>query len=280
MGRRLKNKKKIIAGILLFIYLIFLYFPIYWLLTMSFKSRVDIMQLPPKWFTFKPILGSYQWLFSRTGLVPSMQRSAIVTVFVVFFSLLLGVPAAYVLSRFNFKRRKDVEFWIFSTRFMPAVVVIIPFYYLWLKLRLLDTIPALVVTNLALNLPLVIWLMTGFFRGIPLEYDEAARVEGASLITVFYKIILPLVKPGIVSAAILAMLFTWNDYFFAFVITAVNTTLTVALASFVTVGLDVKYEVMAAASVVAAVPSIIFVFFARKGIVAGFRGIAGIGGGK
>ena len=175
------------------------------------------------------ILDNYQWLLSRSAMLSF--PSLVVTVLVVFFSA-LWCTSRVVLSRFEFRRKQDLEFWVFSTRFMPAVAVIIPFYYLWLNLKLLDSTFSLVVTYLSVNLPLVIWLMAGFFRGIPLEYDESARTEGATLMQSFWKVVLPLARPGMTAAAILVFLFTWND-FFAFILTSRNPTLPVTMGSFI-----------------------------------------------
>jgi multiple sugar transport system permease protein len=276
-----KNRKvrKAIATAIISLYLIILYFPIYWLVTMSFKKRIDIMSWPPKWI-FKPILENYQWLLSHSNLLAAIGRSFIVTISVVVIALVLGVPTAYVLSRYEFKWKKDIEFWIFSTRFMPAVAVIFPFYLIWIKLNLYDKLPSLVITYLCINLPLVIWIMTGFFRGIPMEYDESARVEGASLMRSFLQVMIPLVWPGLAASVILIFLYTWNDFFFSFILTSQKPTLPVVIASFITQGLEVKYGAMAAVGVIASLPSVIFVCLTRKGLISGMRNIVGIGGGK
>lgn len=266
--------KKVLAYIFIICTLIALYFPVYWLITMSFKVRIDIMSIPPRWL-FTPTLANFSWLFSHYSLQNAVVTSIIVALSATCISLALGIPCAFALSRFAIPRKKDIEFWIATTRMLPPVAVIIPFYFIWMSLRLLDTRTSLVITYLVINLPLIIWIMMGFFRALPRELEEAARVDGASRWGSFLRVTLPLALPGIGASSILSFIFNWNEFFFAFVLTTTNRTLPVEVASFMAVGLEVKYGEMAAAGVLASIPSLIFAILARKLIVTGFRGIAG-----
>jgi len=267
--------KKILACLFIAFFLVILYFPIYWLVTMSFKQRVDIMSVPPKW-AFQPTWSNYIWLLEHYNLQNAILNSIVVSLSATFISLLLGIPAAYVLARFQFSHKSDVEFWIATTRMLPPVVVIIPFYFIWMSLHLLDTRTSLTVTYLVINLPLIIWLMMGFFRSIPREMEEAAQVDGATKLGSFLRVAVPLSLPGVAASSILSFIFNWNEFFFAFVLTSTNRTLPVEIASFMAVGLEVKYGEMAAAGVIAlSIPSILFAILARRYIVSGFRGIAG-----
>ncbi|WP_158509635.1 carbohydrate ABC transporter permease [Limnochorda pilosa] len=263
------------ARLLVLGYLIVLYFPIYWMVTMAFKRRVDITIIPPR-FIFKPILRNFEWLFVHQDIWGPITRGFMVSVASVAIAIVLGTMAAYALARFRWWRQNDLEYWIVSTRMLPPVAVIIPYYYLWMKFRMLDTLTGLGITYLTINLPLVIWLLIGFFRSIPREMDDAARVDGCSPLQAFWYIALPMARGAVGAAAILAFIFTWNDFFFAFILTTVNFTLPVALSSFMTVGLEVKYGEMAAAGLLAAIPSLVLAILARKWIVTGFRGMAGI----
>ncbi len=266
--------KKTFAYLFVISVLVLLYFPVYWLITMSLKVRIDIMSIPPRWF-FQPTWGNFAWLFHHYNLQNAVVTSIIVALSATLISLALGIPCAFALARFAIPRKKDVEFWIATTRMLPPVSVIIPFYFIWMSLRLLDTRTSLVMTYLVINLPLIIWIMMGFFRALPRELEEAARVDGASRWSSFLKITLPLALPGIGASSILSFIFNWNEFFFAFVLTTTNRTLPVEVASFMAVGLEVKYGEMAAAGVLASIPSLIFAILARKLIVTGFRGIAG-----
>lgn len=257
------------------VYLAFLYFPIYWMVTMAFKQRVDITSLPPR-FVFRPVVSNFEWLFSHQDVIWPILRSLVVSMGSVGLALILGSVAAYALARFRWWRQSDLEFWIVSTRMLPPVAVIVPYYYIWLNLRMLDTVVSLIVTYLTINLPLVTWLLLGFFRSIPREMDDAARVDGCSPIMAFWHIALPISKGAVGAAAVLSFIFTWNDFFFSFVLTTIQTTLPVALSSFATVGLEVKYGEMAAAGLLATIPSVVLAMLARRAVITGFRGIAGI----
>lgn len=275
MAKASARTKKTLAGLVIFLYVVLLYFPIYEMITMAFKNRVDITSVPPKFF-FHPTLSNFQWLATNADISGPIIRSLIITVVSIGFALLFGTVAAYALARFKWWRQRDIEFWIISTRMLPPVAVIIPYYYIWLKLRMIDTVIGVTVTYLTLSLPLVIWLLLGFFRSIPKEMDDAAKVDGCTPMMSLWYIALPLARGAIGAAAVLAFIFTWNDLFFGFVLTTVNTTFPVTLSSFQAVGLEVKYGQMAAAGLIAAVPSLALAFIARRSIVEGFRGIAGI----
>lgn len=257
------------------LYFLFLYFPIYWMVTMAFKRRVDITTLPPKIF-FTPIVGNFEWLFVHQNLLQPVLRSFFVAIVSVAIALLLGTMAAYALSRYTWPRQQDIEFWIISTRMMPPVAVIIPFYSIFIQLRLLDNLWALAFTYLTLTIPLVTWLLLGFLRSIPKDIDEAAFIDGCTSWQVFWYVTLPLSKSGIATAAVLAFIFTWGELFFAFVIMSVKVTLPVALVSLTAVGLEVKFGEMAAAGTLAVLPSLLLAIIFRRTIVSGFRSMAGV----
>lgn len=257
------------------LYFLVLYFPIYWMLTMAFKRRVDITTLPPK-ILFTPILGNFEWLFVHQNLGQPMLRSFYATVISVGIALLLGTMAAYALSRYSWFRQQDIEFWIISTRMMPPVAVIIPFYTIFIQLHLLDNLWALSFTYLTLTIPLVTWLLLGFLRSIPKDIDEAAFIDGCTPWQVFWHITLPMSSSGIATAAVLAFIFTWGELFFAFVIMSVKITMPVALVSLTAVGLEVKYGEMAAAGALAVIPSLALAIIFRNTIISGFRSMAGV----
>ena len=257
------------------LYLLFLYFPIYWMLTMAFKRRVDITTLPPKIF-FTPVTSNFEWLFTHRDLLEPMSRSLFVTVVSVGIALLLGTMIAYALSRYEWPRQQDIEFWIISTRMLPPVAVIIPFYVIFIRFRLLDNLLALAFTYLTLTIPLVTWLLLGFLRSIPKDIDEAAFIDGCTPWQVFWHITLPIARSGIATAAVLGFIFTWGELFFAFIIMSVKFTLPVALVSLTAVGLEVKYGEMAAAGLLAIIPSLALAIIFRNTIVSGFRSMAGV----
>ncbi|NMB13189.1 MAG: carbohydrate ABC transporter permease [Firmicutes bacterium] len=258
----------IVLGILMVI----TYFPLYWLASMSFKTRIDIITLPPKW-TFKPTASNYKWVLGQSSIKPAIQNSLMVAILTTALACLFGVPTAYGLSRFSFKSREKIESWILTIRMLPPVAVIIPFYMIWTSVKLYDSYMSLVVTYLVINLPLFIWLMKGFFQDLPKEVEEAAQLDGCSHWGALLQVALPACLSGFSVAAMLTFLFTWNEFFFAFVLTSTKATLPVAVASFMTHGLETKYGEMAAAGVIASIPALLFLIFCGRLLGRGLSGL-------
>lgn len=269
-----KIKKMYSMAILLIMWLIIISYifwiitPIFWIFLTSFKIRRDI--LTPLKFIFMPTLNNYKWVISRANFIPAIQGSIIVAISSTMLSLIIGSPAAYSLARFKIPRKSDIEFWILTTRMLPPVSVIIPYYMLWRILNMYDTYFALTLMHSIINLPLVIWLLNSYFRQVPFEYEEAALVDGCSKIKAFFKVTIPISLPGLAVASLLAFLNSWNEYFFAFVIMSSKQTLPIAISSFALYGLEIKYGEVAAACCIAMLPGLILAIFLRKYILQGF----------
>jgi multiple sugar transport system permease protein len=192
-------------------------FPVFWLLQMSLKVETQAFQMPPKLLfvpTFENYFALFQGKFAR-----SFDNSLIVSVTTTLVSLLLGVPAAYALSRAGFRAEKSIALWILTTRMAPSIAFAIPFFLAYRYMGLIDTLLGLVIIYLTFNLSLVIWMMRTFFDGLPRSLEEAAEIDGAGLLAVFLRITLPLAGPGVVTTAIFCFLFAWNDFFYALVLT-------------------------------------------------------------
>ena len=234
----------------------------------SLKSRVDALASPPVWI-FRPVFFNYFDIFQENNFGRYFRNSLVVATFGTAFALILGVPAAYSLARRPFKREADLSFWILSQRMMPAIAVIIPMFILLRTVRLLDTYLGLIVVYVTFNLPFVIWTMRGFFQDLPIEMEESAMVDGCSRYGAFWKIALPLVAPGLASAAIFTFLFTWNEFLFALILTGRNTaTMPVAVQLFMReTGID--WGRMTAAAVVMMVPTLLFTLVAQRYLVRG-----------
>lgn len=247
---------------------LFFVFPIFMIIVTSLKSRVDALASPPVWI-FKPVFFNYVDIFQENNFGRYFRNSLIVATFGTAFALILGVPAAYSLARRPFKREDDLSFWILSQRMMPAIAVIIPMFILLRTVRLLDTYLGLIVVYVTFNLPFVIWTMRGFFQDLPIEMEESAMVDGCSRYGAFWKIALPLVAPGLASAAIFTFLFTWNEFLFALILTGRNTaTMPVAVQLFMReTGID--WGRMTAAAVVMMVPTLLFTLVAQRYLVRG-----------
>ncbi|QPM68811.1 carbohydrate ABC transporter permease [Atribacter laminatus] len=261
----LKNR---IAFIIVLGIVIIMLFPIIWMVTTSFKNSVDSMSIPPKWF-FQPTAENYESILKNQDFINAFKNSLLVAGISLAIVLIIGLPGAYALERFNFKRKKDLAFWILSTRMAPPIGVLLPFYLMFRRFNLTDTRISLILMHITINLALTIWVMRGFFREIPYELEESAQIDGCSTLGSFFKIILPLSINGIISTAILGFIFSWNDFIFASVLAGGSSrTLPVVVARFIGY-YEIKWGELSAGGVVAIIPAIIFIGFVQKYLVRG-----------
>ena len=253
-------------------------FPVLWVVLTAFKRRVDIFAIPPK-LVFAPTLDNFVRIFVRT----TAEGTSAATDFGVFFlnsvilsfasvllALVIGVLAAYSVSRHAFRNRDFVMFAILSTRMLPAVAVVIPVYLLFRSLRLMDTYVGMILLYSAFNLPFVIWMMKSFFDEIPQEIEEAAQVDGSSRFRVIYKVALPQVKSGIAATVVISLLFTWNEFLFALMLTGSKTrTVPVALARTLQGELGVDWGMLAAIETLYVAPVLIVAIALQKYLLRG-----------
>jgi multiple sugar transport system permease protein len=241
--------------------------PFLWLLQMSFKNNDLILQFPPP-LIFTPTLENYTSLW-HSAFSASFVNSLLSASFSTGFALLLGIPAAYALSRWAERGKHALSFAILVTRMAPPIAFTIPFFLFYRWIGLLDTITGLVLIYTSFNLPLVIWMMQPFFETVPLSLEEAALVDGASTRTIFLKIVLPMVAPGIAATAILCFLYAWNDFFFALILTRTNArTAPVAVVNFMNYEGWEWGKIAAGGSLVMA-PVLIFSLAVRRYLVSG-----------
>ncbi|MGA7808694.1 carbohydrate ABC transporter permease [Bradyrhizobium sp.] len=247
--------------------LIVLLLPFLWLLQMSFKSNDVILQVPPP-LIFKPTLENYRSLWQST-FSASFVNSLLSASFSTAFALLLGVPAAYALSKWAGAGKQALSFAILVTRMAPPIAFTIPFFLFFRFVGLLDTVTGLVLVYTSFNLPLVIWMMQPFFETVPASLEEAALVDGASMRTIFLRIVLPMVAPGIAATAILCFLYAWNDFFFALILTRTNArTAPVAVVNFMNYEGWEWGKIAAGGSLVMA-PVLVFSLAVRRYLVSG-----------
>jgi len=257
-----------VAFIVILCIVIIMLFPIIWMITTSFKNSVDSMSIPPKW-VFNPTIENYVSILKNRDFINAFKNSLIVAAVSLAVVLTIGLPSAYALERFNFKRKRDLAFWILSTRMAPPIGVLLPFYLMFRRFNLTDTRISLILMHITINLALTIWVMRGFFREIPYELEESAQIDGCSTLGAFFKIILPLSINGIISTAILGFIFSWNDFIFASVLAGGNSrTLPVVVARFIGY-YEIKWGELSAGGVVAIIPAIIFIGFVQKYLVRG-----------
>lgn len=264
--RRLTPGRLLLGGYL-GIYLLFVLFPILWLLLGSLKSRFDALAVPPR-LVFTPSFEAYEKIVSG-GLLQTFGNSISIGLINVAVALLLGVPAAYALSRMRGPARKNFSFWILSIRMAPAFGLVVPIYVLMRGLSLLDTLPAVVIAHLTLNLPLAIWLLLAYFDDLPAEVEEAAVIDGANRLQVLRYVILPVSAPMLIAVSLLVFVFSWNEFLFAFILTSSDAQTIPALIASLAGTMNFDWPLMSAISVSALLPAFLVVFFAQRHITAG-----------
>lgn len=276
---RVSNKRKlskILLYSLVLLIVLWIISPYAWLIISSFSFKIDLLEVPlkfPKRFT----LNHYRAIFSAgtaigdgmTFFSRSLLNSVIITFGSTLFSMFFGILSAYAISRLNFRGRNKALLMLMISYMLPPISIVIPGYMILKKLSLYDTQFGLILVNISFILPLVIWIMRGFFLGISKEMEESARIDGCTHLQALVKIVLPLSAPGIVSAGIFAFIASWNEYLYAFLYTSVRArTLPVLLGEFTTkVGID--HLNMAAAGVITSLPPVLLALMFQKFLISG-----------
>ncbi|WP_135305071.1 carbohydrate ABC transporter permease [Haloarcula amylovorans] len=259
---------------LLGVFLVWTLFPIYWLVTATLKTRQTLLSFPPQWIPLDAQFGNFAQLFAqRPDFVTFLINSTVVTIVTTVIATTIGAMAAYAFVTFDYPYNLDfhLPFYILSTRFMPPIVTIIPLFVIFRGIGLVNTLPGLILVYTMFNIPFAVWMMKGFFEEVPDSLIESAMIDGHTHMGAFFKIVVPLVKPGLIASAIFTTIITWNELLFA-VILALNSnamTVPVGLASFVT-KFSVQWINMSVAATIALVPVLLFAFIARQQLVRGF----------
>ncbi|MDQ3226636.1 MAG: carbohydrate ABC transporter permease [Chloroflexota bacterium] len=247
---------------------IFILVPIYWMVSTSIKTANQTFAMPPV-FVFQPTFDHYREVFAEGAVTKGLRNSLIVASLSTLLALLLGTPAAYAMARFDFRGKASLWFWIISNRFISPIVVALPFFLLARDLSLLDSHWVLILTYLTFNIPLVIWLCIDQFRAIPRDIDQAAMVDGANQWQALRTVVLPLAIPGLVVAAILCFVFSWNEFLFALVLTRAEAkTAPVEAANFMT-GFGVRWGAMMATGTLIVLPVVVFAAIVSRHLVRG-----------
>jgi len=245
--------------------------PFLWLILLSVKSRLDAFANPPKLF-FSPTFEAYIEIFSDDAFLSAIKNSIIVSSGGVLLSLLVAVPAAYGLRNLKGPVRRNSLLTILLIRMVPGMVYLIPYFVVYNKLGIIDTHFGLMLVHLIFNVPLIIWMLTPIWSSIPKELSEAAKIDGASPLKILILVDLPLLKSGILASAILAFIFSWNEFLFALILTRKEViTLPVAIVNFLAFE-GTEWGKIAAASVFIVIPAIIFGFLVRKHMISGLSG--------
>ncbi len=269
---RLKRRLSLICmHTILIIACLAILFPLLWTLRTSFAHRVVAYQIPPKWF-FRPTFDNYLVIFKEEPFQLFFGNSLIVASASTLVCLIIGAPAAFSYSRFR-TGGNALRVSILATQMLPAITLVIPFFLILKSIGLYNTRTGLVITYVTFNIPFIVWIMIGFFQGIPRELDDSAMVDGCTRFSAFMRIILPISLPGMLSAGVFSFVISWNEFLFALILTGKNSkTLPVAVSGLITQQ-GTQIGAVSAAVMLIILPMILLYFgfrtFLIKGIVAG-----------
>ncbi len=261
-------RRALATGALLVPVLAWTLFPIYWLAAASLKTELGLYARPPQWL-FTPILDNYRRVLSSIPFLRYLANSLVVAIGTTLGGLVLGGLAGYAFARVSFRGAGAVRFLVLVTRMAPRMVLVVPYYLLMQRLGLLDTYTGLLLAYVSFALPFTIWLLIGFFADVPLEVEEAARLDGCGPLGVLLRVVVPVAAPGLVVAAIFAFLVSWNEFLFALILTGVETkTLPVVIAGFST-DVGPLYGEMSAAAVMVMLPNVVMTLGLERYLVRG-----------
>jgi multiple sugar transport system permease protein len=245
--------------------LVVLLFPLLWMLLASFKTSLEVVD-PSRVLSFTPTFDNYRNVVAQGDFLRFIGNSFLVAAAATLVSLVVGVPAAYAIARY---RVAHATTFLLMARIIPGVSLLVPWYFLFAQIQLVGTYAVLVLTHVFVAMPLVVAIMASFVEGLPVELEEAGQVDGLTRIGAFLRVTLPLSTPGIATAAILAFIFSWNNFLFALVLSDQNTrTLPVAIANF-TAYASVDWGGLMAASVLITLPVMAIALLAQRYVVSG-----------
>jgi multiple sugar transport system permease protein len=263
----MKYQKEVLRFVLIAILLAFILFPLYWMFINTFKQAGEFFTDPPNFLAPRLTLKAYVDSLQYSG-GKGLADSIIVATATMIFSVGLGALGAYAVGRYKWGG-KNFIFLILAIQMLPPVSIALPLFLLFNKLNIVDTYPALILADTVFNLPYAIWLLQGFFEEIPIEVEEAARVDGGSRWQIFSKIVLPMSLPGLVAVSFFTFIFAWNEFILAFIFSRSKVTpLTVVIPAMV--GADtIMWERVYATSLIAIVPVILLALLLQKYLVRG-----------
>jgi N,N'-diacetylchitobiose transport system permease protein len=246
-------------------------FPVYWMVNTAFKPRSEAMTATPLFFPRHITMSNFASAVGQVNFFNDLRSSVIVVAGTLVLSIPLALLAAAALTRFRFRGRRAIMVFILATQMLPGTALLIPTFLMFNRLNLLGTYLGLILAYVGAVLPFSIWVMRGFFLGIPFEIEEAARVDGAGTWRVLWSVLFPLVVPGLIATSIFAFIAAWNDYLVAYTFMKDQTmyTLPVWLASFSNPLTGTDFGGQMAASVLFSLPVVVFFLFIQRNLVAG-----------
>jgi len=272
MSDRRKVCQRIAIYIVLILLVVVALFPCYWMVNTSLKHRIELFSDPPTLYPHQPTIDYYLSIFVHKAFGRQSINSLIVAIISTVIVIFIAILASYSLSRFTLPKNlnKHLSLWILSSRMFPPIVIALPFFLLMKGMHLLNTWWALILAYIGFNLPFAIWLIRGFFDEIPMEFEEAAMVDGASRLGAVFRITLPLALPGVITTAIFCFIFSWNEFLLALVLTTTSKSMTLPVAtSTLVTQFQVNWSELAAAGTAAALPPLLFAIVVRRYLIHG-----------
>lgn len=270
--------ERVLRGTAISLVIVFFMFPILWIFLMSFQTNETILQIPPQLF-FEPTIINYQGLITgqletaagslKIEFMGNLFNSLFLSTASVIVGLALGVPAAYAFARLKFRGSEDIAFTLLSFRFAPPLLVLLPLTIYFQQIGLADTYVGLIWVYQLIVLPLILWIVRGYFEDIPADIEYAYRIAGHGFWSTFRKIALPLAGPGIAAAGLLAFIFAWNNFIFALVLASADKQpVTVGALAFITAS-GINYGQIAAGIVLSIAPTFGLAMYAQRYLVEG-----------
>ncbi len=259
-----------IVWIFLIVVCLYCLFPFVWMLSTSLKTEAEAFRIPPTWIPLKPTVDSYIGIWVRKNFGIYFFNSTVISLSTALLSTFFGALAGYGFSRFYFKGRRFLIGFFLATQMLPGVLLVGPYFKILIKVGLYDTRTGLIIAFLTICLPFSTWMMKGFIDKVPVELDQSAMVDGCSRMGVFFKIVLPIVAPGMVATILFAFLLAWGDLLWALCLTSSEPMITVTLGIARTVGeFRIIWPMLMAGSLVGGMPAIILYIFLQRLLVQG-----------
>jgi multiple sugar transport system permease protein len=258
--------------------LLFIFFPILWLLSASFSTQVELFTVPPHWIPQHPTLQNYADIFFPSQAASSVPRTFAVALLnsmkiasaVTIICILIGSLAAYALVRIPFGFNRPIQLGIIATRMIPEVSLILPLFIIASSLQLINKPIVLILTYMSFALPYAIWLMAAYFQTVPVELEDAARLDGCSRLGILFRVVMPISVPGLVSTAMFVFLLAWDEFFYALIFTSTLAAKTVPVAIAEFIGrYVVNVNGMMAGGILAAIPPVLVALIFQRYIVSG-----------
>jgi multiple sugar transport system permease protein len=273
-GRKRLTTGSVLADLGVLAWFAFSLFPIVWMILLSLKSRAEqtttYLQFSPTWENYHTVLSDQGRAVTSVDFRAALINTLVNSGGAVLVSLVIGIPAAYAAGRWKFRGSDNLLFTMLSFRFAPELMVIVPLFVIYNQIGLFDTNVGQIWVLQLVTMPLVVWIMRSYFQDLPADLEQAALLDGYTRRRTFLMVALPMVRPGIAAAALLAFVFAWNNYVFPLILTDSNaTTVTVAVSKFLGGGGQAYYNLTAAAALIGALPPLVLALTIQRYLVRG-----------